>query len=278
MQNKPGILQNKKVIITVVVVLLVFFIIIMAGYITKNKDKNKGNENPEPTNIVVTDKIKSQWKVYIDELSTGNYCELASTVSFTNDCIYRNNKTARANLTVTYRLSSLILAMGSRDENNIMVGNITIDGKSMYNPHYVNLVDVEKEYKLLYGKDETFKPDTVNSINSYTIKYDSKKEKFFYLEPEPTAFVKTYIELYESTPTEVIVHVRVGYVTYEMFKYHLFTNKDKSKEISTLTTREYKEKGIITEDNFSELPEYVLKFSPEEETGNLLFISAELVA
>ena len=278
MQNKPGILQNKKVIITIVVVLLVFFIIIMAGYITKNKDKNKGNENPDPTNIVVTDKIKSQLKGYIDELSTGNYCELASTAPFTNDCIYRNSKTARANLTVTYRLSSLILAMGSRDENNIMVGNITIDGKAMYNPLYVNLVDVEKEYKLLYGKDETFKPDTVNSINSYTIKYDSKKEKFFYLEPETTAFVKTYIELYESTPTEVIVHVRVGYVTYDMFKYHLFTNKDKSKEISTITTREYKEKGIITEDNFSELPEYVLKFSPEEETGNLLFISAELVA
>ena len=38
----------------------------------------------------------------------------------------------------------------------------------------------------------------INTITKENIKYDANKEKFLYQEPETTAFVKTYIEDYDS--------------------------------------------------------------------------------
>ena len=269
--------EDTKVRITLISILVALFVIVMMVSIQRNKKKEE-QKPTEPTNIVINDDVKAQLKDYINELSSGYYCEFPTNKEYTNDCIYRNNKTVRANLTVTYRVYSLIMAIGSKSSNNIMVGNIVVDGKSMNNPHYVNLIDVEKEYKKLYGENETFEPNTINEINTHVIKYDSSKEKYFYQEPETTAFIKTYIESYESTPEEVSVQVRVGYITYEMYRYHLYNDKNKSREITTLTTREYRENGIINDTNYIELAKYRAIFMKEENSDNLIFKSIELVS
>lgn len=272
-----NILKDKKVKIGLIIFLVILFVVLIIGGISKNRSKEEPAPE-EPTNIIINDDVKKQLTKYVTELSTGPYCDFQSTIEFTNDCLFRNSKTQRSNLTETYRLSSLILAIGESKENNIMVGNITIDGKAMYNPSYVNLVEVEKEYSLLYGKNEKFNPESVNAITKYNIKYDKSKEKFFYQELETTAFMKTYVEAFESTPTTVTVHVRAGYITYELYKYHLYNTKDKNKEIVSVTNREYKEKGIINEENAFELPEYKFTFIKEEETNNLIFTGVELLA
>ncbi len=269
--------SKKKIIIIASIVVVLILALILA--IAIKRAQNKGPEEPPtPTNIKLDDETKKKMSNFIGDLSTGSYCELSSTKEFTNDCIYRNPKTVRANLTETYRVYSLILAIGTRKENNIMVGNIIVEGKSMNNPYYVNLIDVEKEYKLLYGSEESFDPNIINTITKENIKYDANKEKFLYQEPEATAFVKTYIEDYDSTPEEAYVYVRVGYITYEMYKYHLFNNRNKTKEIASLTTREYKEGKIINESNYTELQKYKVTFMKEENTDNLVFKSIELVS
>ena len=277
MKKILDLLSDKKVKLTLIGVLVVLFILIMAVSIARNKNKDKEEEPPAPTQIVVDDNMKNKLKNYIAELSTGPYCEIPTNQEFANDCVYRNNSTLKENLTVTYRINSLVLAIGNTKENNIMVGNITANGKSFSNPHYVDLEEVEKEYKLLYGKEDTFSPETVNNISVYNIRYDEEKKKFFYQIPDTPNFVDIYIEKYESTTEDVTVYVRAGYISYEFYKYHLYNNKGKEREIVAQTTREYKEGNIINDANYQELPQYKIKFTKEADSDNVVFTSVELV-
>ena len=268
--------EDKKIRITFIFILIALFTIIMVVSIQKNKIKTPA-DSETPTNIVINEEIKTKLNKFVNYLSTGTYCELQAAKEFANDCIYRNNKTTRANLSETYRLYSLIMAIGESKENNMMVGNIVVEGVQIYNPYYVNLAEVEKEYKLLYGEKETFEPTIINNINKHVIKYDSSREKYLYQKSELESFVKTYIESYESTTNEVSVNVRVGYITYEFYKYHLYNDSSKTREISTKTTREYKESSIIDDTNYTELPKYKITFMQEEDSENIVFKSIELV-
>ena len=278
MKKVLDLLSDKKVKLTIIAILVALFVIIMVVSIMKNRSKNKEEEPPAPTQIVVDDSLKKKLSNYVDELSTGPYCEIPTNQEFSNDCIYRNNNTLKENLTVTYRINSLVLAIGNKKENNIMVGNITANGKSFYNPHYVDLEEVKKEYEQLYGTTDTFAPETVNNINNFNIRFDADKNKFFYQPGDNNNFVITYIEKYESTTEDVTVYVRVGYISYEFYKYHLYNNKAKEREIVSLTTREYKEGNIINDANYQELTEFKIKFTKEQDSDNLLFTSVELVS
>ena len=278
MKKVLDLLSDKKFKMGLIGVLVVLFVLIMVVSIAKNKAKNTEEEPPAPTEIVIDDSLKKKVNTYINELSTGPYCEIPTNQEYANDCIYRNNSTLKENLTVTYRINSLVLAIGNTKENNIMVGNIVANGKSFYNPHYVDLDEVKKEYELLYGKEDAFEPETVNNITNYNIRYDEQKKKFFYQPADKTEFVNTYIEKYESTTDTVTVYVRVGYISYEFYKYHLYASKDKSRELVALTNREYKESGIINDTNAFELPEYKVIFTKEQDSDNLVFTSVTLVS
>ena len=269
--------NKKRTIITISIIVVLLFILAIMIAIKVVQNKNSADTSLS-SNIKIDNALKQKLSRFVDELSTGTYCEFSVNKEFANDCLYRNPKTMRGNLTKDYRVYSLVLAIGYSDENNIMVGNLVIDGKVLNNPNYVNLSDVKKEYKLLYGDKEEFDPNIINNISKESIIYDESKEKFFYQEQEPTAFIKTHIEDYDSTPEEVNVYLRVGYITYENYKYHLYNDKNKTKELASLTSREYKEGSIINDKNYTELPKFKATFMIEDDSDNLVFKSIELVS
>ena len=70
---------------------------------------------------------------------------------------------------------------------------------------------------------------------------------------------------------ELNVYVRVGYMTYEMYKYKLYTGKDKTNLQGDYNTRQYKEGNFINETNVSVFKEYKFTFEKIEGTNNITF-------
>jgi len=277
MKKVLELLSDTKVKITVIAVLVGLFAIMMIGAIAKNRMNNQEEQKEEVTKEVeLTEDLKKTIAKYINDLSTGNYCEIAAQLPYANDCIYRQDSTTVTNLSDVYRTYSLVKAIGARSENNIMVGTIVTEGKAFYNPHFVDLDVAAKEYTNLYGKEATFTPELVNNLTDINIRYDASRKKFFYLDQQDNEFVINYIDHYETKESELDVYVRVGYMSYLAYKYKLYTGKDKLNLQGDFNSREYKEGNLINESNASTFKEYKFVFTKEEGSNNLVFKQVSL--
>jgi len=277
MKKVLELLSDTKVKITVIAVLVGLFAIMMIGAIAKNRMNNQEEPKEEVTKEVeLTEDLKKTIAKYINDLSTGNYCEIAAQLPYANDCIYRQDSTTVTNLSDVYRTYSLVKAIGARSENNIMVGTIVTEGKAFYNPHFVDLDVAAKEYTNLYGKEATFTPELVNNLTDINIRYDASRKKFFYLDQQDNEFVINYIDHYETKESELDVYVRVGYMSYLAYKYKLYTGKDKLNLQGDFNSREYKEGNLINESNASTFKEYKFVFTKEEGSNNLVFKQVSL--
>jgi len=276
MQKILELLSNKKIKYTLIGVLVLLFVIIMVGTISKNKSQQEETKEEEPKIIEVTEELKNNINKKINELSHGYYCSIPSTIEFSNDCLYRNNTTLKDNLNAEYRLSSLITAIGSASDKNVLVGSITVDNKTFTNPHYVDLEDVKNEFPKLYGKD-IFNPEMVNNITKYDIKYDSKREKFIYTIPEENKIAIYYLEKLNTTTTEVDAYVRVGYIEYKYYRYNLYNDRDLKTEVAKYNSVEYKKGNLINENNFNSFKQYKYTFVKDNDTNELLFKQVNLI-
>ena len=271
-----NILSNKKAKLGIIIGVVLLCILIIAIAVVRARNKNKDNpEQPVSTEIVLNDELKEKLSRYVYELSYGNYCDVPTNYVYDNDCLYRNNLTRKENVSISSRLNSLVLSMGSLLENNRMVGTFVVKGASLTNPYFVNLDDVEKEYHLIYGKDEQFFQDTINDINS-SVKYDEKREKYFYTEKSSNNFVRTYIESFDKTENEVYVYVRVGYVTTEnTYKYLVFADRNRTNQVAEMTRKELQEFNTVNASNYEKFGQYKFTFTREAETNNLVFSQVE---
>ncbi len=270
MKKTLEFLSEPKVKWTIIVILIILFAIVMIGAIAKNRMKNQEEQPAETKEIELTDELRTRIANNINDLSSGNYCEIQGTDPYTNDCIYRKDVITKGELSKEYRLYSLVISIGNRSENNIMVGTIVADGKAFYNPHYVDLEPVEKAYKELYGEEE-IQPEIINKISNINLRYDDERKKFFYEEPTDKNFIINHISNYEVKDNELYVYVRIGYMTYEMYKYKLYTGKDKTNLQGDYNTREYKEGNFINETNINVFKEYKFTFERIEGTNNITF-------
>lgn len=268
--------KNKKSTIILTIIGLVIVLIIALVIVIQNKLKEAdANEPQQPQEIVLNDELKEKLANHIYELSYGSYCDIPTSHEYSGDCIYRNDVTKLENLSVTGRVYSLVLAKGSKKDNNKMVGTIIVNGHSFTNPNYVNYDEVEKEYHEIYGKNEKFYKDTINNI-SYDIKYDEDRAKYFYIDNPNNEFVRTYVEAYEKSDNEVFVYVRIGYVTTKDFsKYIVYRDRNQTGEITTLTKKELEEYSVVNSSNYQKFYQYKFYFLREAETNNLIFRMVE---
>ena len=271
------ILSGKKGVIILAVVVVVL-LIIMFAIIIKGKLKDAEQEEiPVQQEIVLNEELENKLERYIRELSYGVYCDIPTAKPYDGDCLYRNDVTRRENISITNRIYSLVLALGTVKDNNKMVGTIIVNGHSFTNPDYISVDEVEKEYHRLYGKNESFFAETINNI-SRDIKYDKDRKKYFYIDEKTNNFVRTYIEKFEKNNNEVYVYVRVGFVsTEDNYKYLVYRDRDKKNEITTLTRSQIKEYNVVNSSNYTKFNQYKFMFLQEADTNNLIFTRAERV-